>query len=127
MALNELYKNGDSLSWDVNAGVLSGDPVVFPVAAVNGSPLVGVAETGAVARENAPAKATIRIKGVFGFPYTGALAAGDPIYVSNAPAAGTGLGIKATLTATSTGNNKFGTVYETKAGGAGTAWILIGK
>ena len=118
MAMNELYRDADSLPYIVEAAVESGDIVVFA------SGLVGVAETDAVERENGADWATIRTKGVFGIPYTGALTAGTAIYASSTPA--TGKGVVGTLTTTSASNTLVGTVYLPKGSGAGTAYVRIG-
>ena len=128
MALNELYRDADSLPYIVegpdangDGGVKSGDIVVFA------SGLVGIAETDAVEREDGLAWATVRTKGVFGIPHTGALAsAGVAVYASSTPAAG--LGVKGTFVGTtSASNTKVGTLYLPKAGaGAGTAYVRIG-
>lgn len=88
MAMNELYRDADSLPYIVEAAVESGDIVVFA------SGLVGVAETDAVERENGADWATIRTKGVFGIPYTGALTAGTAIYASSTPLQVRGLWVR---------------------------------
>lgn len=119
MALNELHKHGDSLPYDVAPAVNSGDLVVFA------SGLVGVAETDAEVRENGVEKATIRVKGVFGFPFTGALVAGTAIYASTTASAGRGT--VGTLSTTASGNARVGTVYLTKGTGAGTAWVNLNR
>lgn len=118
MAMNELYRDADSLPYIVAANVVSGDLVVFA------SGLVGVAETDAEEREDGRNWATIRTKGVWGFPFTGALVAGAPIYASATAVAGQG--VKGTLTNTATDNTAVGTVYLPKGTGAGTAYIRIG-
>lgn len=125
MALNEIHANSDTLKWRVAPGIVAGDPVVFA------SGKVGVAETDAVANTTATAPggdtnsyATLRHRGVYVFPFTGALNAGTAIYVSSTPVAS--VGVKGTLTATSTANTLFGTVFQEKASGAGNLYILIG-
>src|SRR5690554_3865293 len=128
MALNELYRDADSLPYIVEGpdgtgagGVKSGNIVVFA------SGLVGIAETDAVEREDGLAWATVRTKGVFGVPYTGALAnAGVAVYASATPATGKGV-IGTFVGTTPSGNTKVGTLYLPKAGsGAGTAFVRIG-
>jgi len=119
MALNELYRDGDSLPYAVATAAVSGDLIVFA------SGLVGVAETDSVERENGIANATVRVKGVFGFPFTGALVAGTAIYASTTPAAG--FGTVGALTTTSSGNTRVGTVIKTKGSGAGTAWVNLNR
>lgn len=120
MALNELYRDADSLPYIVAADIVSGDIVVFA------SGLVGVAETDAELREDGKNWATIRTQGVWGFPITGALAnAGVAMYATATPVAGQG--VKGTLTATVGTNAKVGTLYLPKVGaGAGTAFVRIG-
>lgn len=118
MALNEIHRDGDSVPMDVASTINSGDPVIFASGAF------GVAETDAELRENGVYKATIRFKGVFGFSYTGALAAGVALYASTTPSAG--LGTLAVLNTTNT-NPKVGTVYRTKASGAGTVYLNLNK
>lgn len=119
MALNEINRDGDSVPMDVASTINSGDLVVFASGAV------GVAETDAVERENGVYKATIRFKGVFGFAFTGALAAGTALYATTTPS--TGLGTLGVLTATPSTNPKVGTVHRTKASGAGTVYINLDK
>lgn len=119
MALNELFRDGDSLPYDVTAAVASGDLVVFA------SGLVGAAETDAEPRDSGVNKATIRVKGVFGFPFTGALVAGTVIYASTTASAG--LGTVGTLTTTATNNTRVGTVYRTKGSGAGIAYVNLNR
>lgn len=129
MATNELYRDADSLPYIVqnesapgaDDSVKSGDLVVFA------SGLVGVAETDAVKREDGNWWATVRTQGVWGFPYTGALAnAGVAVYASATPAAGKGV-IGTFAGTTSASNTKIGTLYLPKTGsGAGTAYVRLG-
>lgn len=119
MALNELYRDGVSLPYDVTPAVQSGDLVVFA------SGLVGVAEIDATERESGVPKATVRVDGVFGFPFTGALVAGTAIYASTTAVAGRGT--VGTLTTTATDNVRVGTVVRTKGTGAGTAYVNLNR
>lgn len=119
MAVNEIYRDADSVPYPVAADVVSGDLVVFA------SGLVGVAETTAKDAEGGGKVATIRTKGIYAFALgTGALAAGVSVYASTTAAAG--VGTKGTLTATASGNTKVGTVYRGKAAAAGTVYVRVG-
>lgn len=120
MALNEMHRDGVSLSYPVTEAVSSGDLVVFA------SGLAGVAEVDSKPNEAGTGfVATIRHDGVFGFPFTGALAVGAAIYASRTAVAGQG--VVGTLTTTATDNVRVGTVYKTKGTGAGTAWVNLNR
>lgn len=121
MAVNEIYKDADSVPYPVPSTIESGDLVVFE------SGLVGVAETDAKAAEGGGYVATIRTKGIWVFAFgAGALAAGAPIYSSTAGSAG--VGALATLTASSNSgaNPQVGTVYRGKGAAAGDIYVRIG-
>lgn len=107
MALNELYKDADSLPYKVGSTVVSGDIVVFA------SGLVGIAETSAALRDDGAYWATVRTKGVFGITVTAgtAFVGGISVYASSTPSSG--LGVKGAWAGiTSAGNTKIGTVYK---------------
>lgn len=84
MALNEIYANGDSLNYAVDADVESGDFVVL------GS-IRGVAEIDAKLGADGETYATLRHVGVFTGTTadTAAIAVGDPIYLADAATFGT--------------------------------------
>lgn len=98
MALNEVFKPGDRLPVPVPAGVVSGNPVVV------GS-LIGVAQIS----RDAAGYVTIDTAGVYEFTVTGAINFGDPVY------AVTSGGLVTSLTATASGNTRFGTSMTTQA------------
>lgn len=58
MALNEIYKDADSLVFPVNAAVVSGSVVAV-------EDIIGVAENTAVTGEDGGKYATLRLKGAF--------------------------------------------------------------
>jgi predicted RecA/RadA family phage recombinase len=58
MALNEIYKDADSLVFPVNAAVVSGSVVAV-------GDVIGVAENTAVTGEDGNKYATLRLKGAF--------------------------------------------------------------
>lgn len=112
MALNEVYKDGDSLEYPVNAAVESGDFVVL-------GGLVGVAETVKVGADD-NTYATLRHKGVFLGTITGTVSIGDALYLSDAATYGTA------LTKTATGNKLVGYATAAKASsGAGAVEVRI--
>lgn len=118
MSMNEIYKDADSVPYPVAEAVNSGDLVVFA------SGLVGVAEIDAKPNEAGTGfVATIRTKGIWAFPYTGALVTGTAIYASTTASAG--VGTVGTLSTTDT-NTLVGTVYRGKGAGAGTVYVRIG-
>lgn len=120
MALNEIYRDADSVPYPVASGVESGDLVVFA------SGLVGVAETDAKPNEAGNGYvATIRTKGIWNFAMpSGAIVTGTAIYASSTPSAG--VGVVGTLTGTSTSNTLVGTVYRGKPAAAGNIYVRIG-
>lgn len=119
MALNEIYRDADSVPYPVASTIESGDLVVFA------SGLVGVAETDAKATEGGGYVATIRTKGIFAFDMgSGAVTTGTAIYASSTPSAG--VGVAGTLTATSASNTLVGTVYRGKPAAAGAIYVRIG-
>lgn len=121
MAMNEIYKDADSVPYPVAAAVQSGDLVVFA------SGLVGVAEVDAKPNEAGNGfVATIRTQGIWNFTMgTGAIVTGTSIYASTTAAAG--VGTVGTLTATSASNTLVGTVYRGKGSAAGNIYVRIGK
>lgn len=73
MALNEIYKDADSLVFPVASTVESGDLVQV-------GELVGVAEHDARAGEDGNTYATLRLKGAFKFATADTFAVGAPAY-----------------------------------------------
>ena len=84
MALNEVYKEADSLNYAVNAAVNSGDFVVL-------GGIVGVAEIDAKLGADGDYYATLRHKGVFTGTTADAVTVGAPIYLADAATFGTAL------------------------------------
>lgn len=112
MALNEVYKNADSLEYVVNSAVESGDFVVL-------GGIVGVAETVKVGAD-ASTYATLRHVGVFTGTITGTVAVGDALYLSSAATYGSA------LTKTASGNKLVGHAYAAKAtSGSGDVAVRI--
>lgn len=128
MALNEIYRDADSVPYPVASGVESGDLVVFA------SGLVGVAETDAKPNEAGTGYvATIRTKGIWVFPMgAGVVTAGAPIYSSTIGSAGVGAVGTLTTSADDGGTptpaayTKVGTVYRGKPAAAGNIYVRIG-
>lgn len=120
MALNEIYRDADSVPYPVASDIVAGDLVVFA------SGLVGVAEVSAKPNEAGNGYvATIRTKGIWSFSMgVGAIVTGTAIYASNTPVAG--VGVKGTLTATVGTNAKVGTVWRGKPSAAGKVLVRIG-
>lgn len=125
MAKNQVFKYVDTLSLPVPEGVVSGEPVIIN-AAIG---LVGVAETNRGTRSdtgadsynedwnggNGEGYATVSLKGAYRLPVTGALTVSQPVYITAARA----------LTATATGNVRFGWAYEAKGTGVGEVTVVI--
>ena len=86
MALNEIYVNGESLNYAVDADVNSGDFVVL-------GGIVGVAEVDAKLGDDELSYATLRHIGVFTGTTTdtAAVAVGDPIYLADGETFGSAL------------------------------------
>lgn len=120
MALNEIYRDADSVPYPVASDVSAGELVVFA------SGLVGVAEVDAKANEAGNGYvATLRTKGIWAFSMgTGAVVTGTAIYATSTPVAGQG--VVGTLTTTVGTNTKVGTVYRGKGSAAGKVYIRIG-
>lgn len=91
MATNEVYRNGDHLSWPVAPGTESGDFVL-----IGDQGLFGVAQTAEGEGGNPAGYATVWTEGVFALPVGTTTAAdiGDKVYVTSAgaltPADGSG-------------------------------------
>jgi predicted RecA/RadA family phage recombinase len=112
MALNEVYANGESLSYSVNENVESGDFVVL-------GGIVGVAETSAVEGEDSNHYATLRHIGVFRGTTADEVTVGDAIYLASAATYGTA------LTTTSGGNELVGYAVKAKSAVAGDVHVRI--
>lgn len=112
MALNEIYKEADSLSYPVNSAVESGMFVVL-------GGIIGVAEIDAKEGENGSFYATLRHKGVFTGTTADAVSVGDALYLASAATYGTA------LTKTATGNKLVGYAVKAKASGAGVVAVRI--
>jgi predicted RecA/RadA family phage recombinase len=104
MALNEVYKDAQSLSYVVNQNVESGD-FVWVSAGIR-----GVAETDAELGADGSYYATIRHSGVFTGTTADAVTVGAAIYLASAATYGTAL-------TTTVGSNKL-VGYAIKAKGA---------
>lgn len=112
MALNEVYKDGDSINYVVNSAVESGDFVVL-------GGIVGVAETDAVEGADGNHYATLRHTGVFTGTTSDAVTVGASIYLASAATYGTAL-------TTTVGSNKLvGKAIKAKGAGAGDVFVRI--
>ena len=120
MALNEVYANGESISYPVNAAVVSGNFVVLGgTAGAVPSGIVGVAETSAVVAADTLSYATLRHIGVFTGTTAEAVAVGDALYLASAATRGTA------MTKTAASNYFVGHAIEAKGAGAGKVQIRI--
>lgn len=112
MALNEVYKEAESLSYPVNSAVKSGMFVVL-------GGIVGVAEIDAKEGEDGNHYATLRHIGVFTGTTAEAVAVGDALYLASAATYGTA------LTKTATGNKLVGYAIKAKGATAGAVAVRI--
>lgn len=115
MALNEIYRDGDSLP--INFG--TSDPGIVSGEFVSFGSLRGVAETTAEERPDGDWYATIRFKGVFVGTTADAVTIGAPLYLAAAATNGTAL-------TTTVGSNKLvGYAAAPKGAGAGDVWVRV--
>ena len=115
MALNEIYKDADSLSYNFGSSdpsISSGDFVVI-------GGIRGVAETDAVQRADGDYWATVRHVGVFTGTTADAVTVGAAIYLASAATSGTA------LTTTATSNELVGYAIEAKGAGAGNVKVRV--
>lgn len=123
MAINEIYKNAESLNYAVNSAVVSGNFVVL--SGVNASAaatgIVGVAEVDAKEGDDGLHYTTLRHTGVFTGTTTdtSAIAVGAPLYLASAATYGSA------LTATSTSNKFVGYAFRAKGSTTGTQTIAV--
>jgi predicted RecA/RadA family phage recombinase len=113
MALNEVYKDAQSLSYVVNQNVESGD-FVWVSAGIR-----GVAETDAELGADGSYYATIRHSGVFTGTTADAVTVGAAIYLASAATYGTA------LTTTAGSNKLVGYAIKAKSGVAGDVFVRI--
>jgi predicted RecA/RadA family phage recombinase len=113
MALNEVYKDADSISYVVDQNVESGD-FVWVSAGIR-----GVAETDAELGPDANYHATIRHTGVFRGTTADSVTVGAAIYLASAATYGTAL-------TTTVGSNKLvGYAVKAKGSVAGDVFVRI--
>lgn len=123
MALNEIYRDGEAISYKVNSAVKSGMFVVLggtagaTDAAATG--IRGIAETDAVVGEDGNYYATIRHIGVFTGTTSAAVAPGTPLYLASAATYGTA------LVTSATSNYFVGHAINTKGAVAGEALVRV--
>jgi hypothetical protein len=123
MALNEIYRDGEAISYKVNSAVRSGMFVVLggtagaTDAAATG--IVGVAETDATLGADGNYYATLRHIGVFTGTTALAVAPGTALYLASAATYGTA------LTTTATSNYFVGHAINTKGAVAGEAFVRV--
>jgi predicted RecA/RadA family phage recombinase len=114
MALNEVYADGESLNYHVDAAVESGDFVVL-------GGIVGVAETDAVEGPDGDDYATLRHIGVFRGTTADAVTIGAAIYLAGGVTFGTAL-----TTDSDTGSNELvGHAIKAKGAVAGDVFVRI--
>ena len=123
MALNEVHKDGESLSYKVNSAVESGMFVVLGgtagAAAGAQTGIVGVAETDAALAADGNYYATLRSVGVFRGTTAVATVPGTALYLASAAGYGTA------LTSTDTSNYFVGYATNTKGATAGDAFVRV--
>lgn len=123
MAINEVYKEADSLSYAVNSAVVAGNFVVIGgvSASTSATGIVGVAETSAKVGADGNSYATLRHKGVFTGTTTdtSAITVGAPLYLASGATYGSA------LTATATSNKFVGFAYTAKGSTTGTQTIAV--
>lgn len=115
MALNQIYKDADGLSYNlgsVDPGIASGDFVVL-------GGIVGAAETDAELRADGNYWVTLRHVGVFAGTTADAVDVGDAIYLAAAATSGTA------LTITDVGNQLVGYAIAAKGAVAGDVWVRV--
>lgn len=113
MALNEVYKDADSLVYEVNSAVESGDFVWLSAG------IRGVAETDAKEGDDGNHYATLRHTGVFIGQTADAVTLGAAIYLASAATYGDAL-------TTTVGSNKLvGYAVKAKGAGAGDVHVRI--
>ena len=113
MALNEVYKDGNSLNYVVNQNVESGD-FVWVSAGIR-----GVAETDAELGADGSYYATIRHIGVFRGTTADSAAVGVPLYLASGATYGTA------LTTTASTNKLVGYAIKAKGAVAGDVHVRI--
>lgn len=123
MALNEIYRDGESIAYPVNAAVRSGMFVVLGgTAGATGAAatgIVGVAETDATLGEDGNYYATLRHIGVFTGTTAAATSPGTALYLASAATYGTA------LSTTATSNYFVGYAIATKGATAGNALVRV--
>jgi predicted RecA/RadA family phage recombinase len=121
MALNEVYKEAESLRYAVNSAVRSGMFVVLggTAGSVSGTGIVGVAETDAVLGEDGLYYATLRHIGAFTGTTAAATTPGTALYLASAATYGTA------LVTTATSNFHVGHAIAAKGATAGNVTVRI--
>lgn len=123
MALNEVYANGESLSYKVNENVTSGMFVVLGgTAGATGAAatgIIGVAETDAKEGADGDFYATLRHIGVFNGTTAAAATPGTALYLASAATYGTA------LVTSATSNYFVGYAIDTKGSTAGNVAVRI--
>ena len=123
MALNEIYRDGEAISYKVNSAVESGMFVVLggTPGGASGSQtgIVGVAETDAVLGADGNYYATLRHIGVFSGTTASSTVPGKDMYLASAATFGTAL-------TTTVGSNYFvGHAINTKGATAGEVFVRV--
>lgn len=123
MALNQIYANADSLSYNLgnsNPNIVSGEFVVL-------GGIVGVAETDAALRADGNYWVTLRHVGVFAGTTADAVTVGAALYIAAAATNGTALTTAGTTTngTTTTSNKLVGYAAAAKGAVAGDVWVRV--
>jgi predicted RecA/RadA family phage recombinase len=117
MALNEIYANGESLNYAVDAEVKSGDFVVL-YDSLRGEPsLVGVAEVDAKLGADELSYATLRHIGVFTGTSEDAIEVGQKVYLAS--------GFFGSELFANPGSYAVGIAIKAKDAGAGEVYVRI--
>lgn len=123
MAKNEIYRDGESIVYPVNAAVKSGMFVVLGgTAGATGAAatgIIGVAETDAALGDDGLYYATLRHEGVFTGTTAAATSPGTAVYLASAATYGTA------LSTTATSNYFVGYAISTKGATAGNALVRV--
>jgi hypothetical protein len=123
MALNEIYRDGEAISYKVNSAVESGMFVALGgTAGATGAAstgIVGVAETDAALGADGNYYATLRHIGVFTGTTAAATSPGFMLYIAGGSSYGTA------LTTTATSNYFVGYAINTKGATAGEVFVRV--
>lgn len=115
MALNQIFKDADGLSYNLGAS----DPTIDSGEFVVLGGIRGVAETDAELRADGNYWVTLRHVGVFSGTTADAVTVGAPVYLAASATSGTA------LTTTATDNDLVGYAIAAKGAGTGDVWVRV--